>query len=142
MDFYTLLGMGIGVLLILVVLAIFMPLAKKFRWGLDAKSLITLQPGETLIASIVVTWKHKAFYLSRHSIPQGTLDITDQRLVFTGTSGKKADFELKKEDIAEVRNAGLFLDVRTKDRESYLIGSSWKKELKGYLAQMGLPLQK
>ncbi len=141
MDMYFFLGMGIAVIFVLIVLAICIPLAKKFRWGLDAKSLITLQPGETLIASMVVSWKHKAFYLSRHSIPQGTLDITNQRIVFTATTGTKVNFELKKDDIMVVRSAGLFMDIRTKDRESYLVGTSWKKELKGYLEQMGVPMQ-
>lgn len=95
-----------------------------------------------MITSMIVSWKHKAFYLSRYSIPMGTWDITDQRLVFTATSGKRVNSELEKDDITDVRSAGLFVDVRTKNRKSYLLGTSWKKELKCYLEQMGLPVGK
>ena len=114
----------------------------KNKVGLNVSSQITLRPEETLITSMIVSWKHKAFYASRHSIPMGTLDITNQRLVFTATSGTRVNFELEKADITDVRSAGLFMDVRTKDRKSYLLGTSWKKELKGYLEQMGVPVEK
>lgn len=134
--------MLIGIIVAILILAIGIPLSLKHKVGLNVKSQITLRPEETLITSMVVSWKHKAFYLSRHSIPMGTLDITNQRLVFTATSGTKVNFELAKDDITDVRSAGLFLDIRTKDRESYLLGTSWKKELKGYLRQMGLPVEK
>lgn len=130
-------------LIMIIVLFVFMiKYTFKHKVGLDVASAITLRPDETRITSMVVSWKHKTVYLSRHSIPQGTLDITNQRLVFTATTGPKVNFELEKADIAEVRSAGLFMDVRTKNRESYLIGTSWKKEFKGYLEQMGLPVEK
>lgn len=113
----------------------------KNKVGLNVASAITLRPGETRITSLIVSWKHKAFYVSRHSIPQGTLDITDQRIVFTATSGTKVNFEVEKDDISSVRSAGLFMDIRTKSGDSYLVGTSWKKELKGYLQQMGVPVE-
>ena len=33
------------------------------------------------------------------------------------------------------------MDIRTKSGDSYLVGTSWKKELKGYLQQMGVPVE-
>lgn len=94
-----------------------------------------------MITSMIVSWKHKKFDASRYSIPMGTLDITDQRLVFTATSGTKVNFEIEKADITDVRSAGLFMDVRTKSGDSYLLGTSWKKEFKEYMEKMGVPVQ-
>ena len=138
---YMLYGMVIAVVFVLLVAAIAVPLCKKFRWGLDAESQITLRPQETLIASMVVSWKHKAFYLSKRDIPYGILDITNQRLVFTHTSGINVSFALEKADIASVSSAGLFMCVQATDGTRYLLGTSWKKEFKGYLTQMGVPVQ-
>ena len=138
---YMLYGMVIAVLFVLLVAAIAVPLCKKFRWGLDAESQITLRPEETLIASMVVSWKHKAFYLNKRDIPYGILDITNQRLVFTHTSGINVSFALEKADIASVSSAGLFMCVQATDGTRYLLGTSWKKEFKGYLTQMGVPVQ-
>ena len=138
---YMLYGMVIAVVFVLLVAAIAVPLCKKFRWGLDAESQITLRPEETLIASMVVSWKHKAFYLNKRDIPYGILDITNQRLVFTHTSGINVSFALEKADIASVSSAGLFMCVQATDGTRYLLGTSWKKEFKGYLTQMGGPVQ-
>lgn len=138
---YMLYGMVIAVVFVLLVAAIAVPLCKKFRWGLDAESQITLRPEETLIASMVVSWKHKAFYLNKRDIPYGILDITNQRLVFTHTSGINVSFALEKADIASVSSAGLFMCVQATDGTRYLLGPSWKKEFKGYLTQMGVPVQ-
>lgn len=138
---YMLYGMVIAVVFVLLVAAIAVPLCKKFRWGLDAESQITLRPEETLIASMVVSWKHKAFYLNKRDIPYGILDITNQRLVFTHTSGINVSFALEKADIASVSSAGLFMCVHATDGTRYLLGTSWKKEFKGYLTQMGVPVQ-
>ena len=138
---YMLYGMVIAVVFGLLVAAIAVPLCKKFRWGLDAESQITLRPEEKLIASMVVSWKHKAFYLNKRDIPYGILDITNQRLVFTHTSGINVSFALEKADIASVSSAGLFMCVQATDGTRYLLGTSWKKEFKGYLTQMGVPVQ-
>ena len=43
---YMLYGMVIAVVFVLLVAAIAVPLCKKFRWGLDAESQITLRPEE------------------------------------------------------------------------------------------------
>lgn len=134
--------MLIGIIAAIVIAVVMIRYVLKNQVGLNVESAITLRPGETLISSMTVTWKHKMFYMSRYSIPTGTLDITDQRLVFTPTSGTKVNFELEKDDITDVRSAGLFTDVRTRNGESYLLGTSWKKELKGYLEQMGLRVEK
>lgn len=128
-------------IVIIVLCVVMIRYTIKNKVGLNVASAITLRPGETRITSLIVSWKHKAFYVSRHSIPQGTLDITDQRIVFTATSGTKVNFEVEKDDIASVRSAGLFMDIRTKSGDSYLVGTSWKKELKGYLRQMGVPVE-
>lgn len=128
-------------IVIIVLCVVMIRYTIKNKVGLNAASAITLRPGETRITSLIVSWKHKAFYVSRHSIPQGTLDITDQRIVFTATSGTKVNFEVEKDDISSVRSAGLFMDIRTKSGDSYLVGTSWKKELKGYLRQMGVPVE-
>lgn len=128
-------------IVIIVLCVVMIRYTIKNKVGLNAASAITLRPGETRITSLIVSWKHKAFYVSRHSIPQGTLDITDQRIVFTATSGTKVNFEVEKDDISLVRSAGLFMDIRTKSGDSYLVGTSWKKELKGYLQQMGVPVE-
>ncbi|HJB40507.1 MAG TPA: hypothetical protein H9943_08950 [Candidatus Ruthenibacterium avium] len=128
-------------IVIIVLCVVMIRYTIKNKVGLNVASAITLRPGETRITSLIVSWKHKAFYVSRHSIPQGTLDITDQRIVFTATSGTKVNFEVEKDDIASVRSAGLFMDIRTKSGDSYLVGTSWKKELKGYLQQMGVPVE-
>lgn len=128
-------------IVIIVLCVVMIRYTIKNKVGLNAASAITLRPGETRITSLIVSWKHKAFYVSRHSIPQGTLDITDQRIVFTATSGTKVNFEVEKDDISSVRSAGLFMDIRTKSGDSYLVGTSWKKELKGYLQQMGVPVE-
>ena len=138
---YMLDGMVIAVVFVLLVAAIAVPLGKKFRWGLDAESQLTLRPEEKLIASMVVSWKHKAFYLNKRDIPYGILDITNQRLVFTHTSGINVSFALEKADIASVSSAGLFMCVQATDGTRYLLGTSWKKEFKGYLTQMGVPVQ-
>ena len=90
---------------------------------------------------MVVSWKHKAFYLNKRDIPYGILDITNQRLVFTHTSGINVSFALEKADIASVSSAGLFMCVQATDGTRYLLGTSWKKEFKGYLTQMGVPVQ-
>lgn len=132
----------LGIIIAIVIGVVMVRHTIKNKVGLNVSSKITLRPEEKLITSMIVSWKHKAFYLSRYSIPMGTLDITDQRLVFTATSGTKVNFELEKDDITDVRSAGLFTDIRTKNRESYLLGTSWKKELKGYLEQMGAPVEK
>lgn len=132
----------LGIIIAIVIGVVMVRHTIKNKVGLNVSSKITLRPEEKLITSMIVSWKHKAFYLSRYSIPMGTLDITDQRLVFTATSGTKVNFELEKDDITDVRSAGLFTDIRTKNRESYLLGTSWKKELKGYLEQMGAPMVK
>lgn len=128
-------------IMIIVLCVVMIRYTIKNKVGLNVASAITLRPGETRITSLIVSWKHKAFYVSRHSIPQGTLDITDQRIVFTATSGTKVNFEVEKDDISSVRSAGLFMDIRTKSGDSYLVGTSWKKELKGYLQQMGVPVE-
>ena len=128
-------------IVIIVLCVVMIRYTIKNKVGLNVASAITLRPGETRITSLIVSWKHKAFYVSRHSIPQGTLDITDQRIVFTATSGTKVNFEVEKDDISSVRSAGLFMDMRTKSGDSYLVGASWKKELKGYLQQMGVPVE-
>lgn len=128
-------------IVIIVLCVVMIRYTIKNKVGLNVASAITLRPGETRITSLIVSWKHKAFYVSRHSIPQGTLDITDQRIVFTATSGTKVNFEVEKDDISSVRSAGLFMDIRTKSGDSYLVGTSWKKELKGYLRQMGVPVE-
>ena len=128
-------------IVIIVLCVVMIRYTIKNKVGLNVASAITLRPGETRITSLIVSWKHKAFYVSRHSIPQGTLDITDQRIVFTATSGTKVNFEVEKDDIASVRSAGLFMDIRTKSGDSYLVGTSWKKELKCYLQQMGVPVE-
>lgn len=128
-------------IVIIVLCVVMIRYTIKNKVGLNVASAITLRPGETRITSLIVSWKHKAFYVSRHSIPQGTLDITDQRIVFTATSGTKVNFEVEKDDISLVRSAGLFMDIRTKSGDSYLVGTSWKKELKGYLQQMGVPVE-
>lgn len=133
--------MLIFVIVIIVLCVVMIRYTIKNKVGLNVASAITLRPGETRITSLIVSWKHKAFYVSRHSIPQGTLDITDQRIVFTATSGTKVNFEVEKDDISSVRSAGLFMDIRTKSGDSYLVGTSWKKELKGYLQQMGVPVE-
>lgn len=128
-------------IVIIVLCVVMIRYTIKNKVGLNVASAITLRPGETRITSLIVSWKHKAFYVSRHSIPQGTLDITDQRIVFTATSGTKVNFEVEKDDISSVRSAGLFMDIRTKSGDSYLVGTSWRKELKGYLQQMGVPVE-
>lgn len=128
-------------IVIIVLCVVMIRYTIKNKVGLNVASAITLRPGETRITSLIVSWKHKAFYVSRHSIPQGTLDITDQRIVFTATSGTRVNFEVEKDDISSVRSAGLFMDIRTKSGDSYLVGTSWKKELKGYLQQMGVPVE-
>lgn len=128
-------------IVIIVLCVVMIRYTIKNKVGLNVASAITLRPGETRITSLIVSWKHKAFYVSRHSIPQGTLDITDQRIVFTATSGTKVNFKVEKDDISSVRSAGLFMDIRTKSGDSYLVGTSWKKELKGYLQQMGVPVE-
>lgn len=133
--------MLIFLIVIIVLCVVMIRYTIKNKVGLNVASAITLRPGETRITSLIVSWKHKAFYVSRHSIPQGTLDITDQRIVFTATSGTKVNFEVEKDDISSVRSAGLFMDIRTKSGDSYLVGTSWKKELKGYLQQMGVPVE-
>ena len=133
--------MLIFLIVIIVLCVVMIRYTIKNKVGLNVASAITLRPGETRITSLIVSWKHKAFYVSRHSIPQGTLDITDQRIVFTATSGTKVNFEVEKDDISSVRSAGLFMDIRTKSGDSYLVGTSWRKELKGYLQQMGVPVE-
>ena len=109
-------------IVIIVLCVVMIRYTIKNKVGLNVASAITLRPGETRITSLIVSWKHKAFYVSRHSIPQGTLDITDQRIVFTATSGTKVNFEVEKDDISSVRSAGLFMDIRTKSGDSYLVG--------------------
>lgn len=133
--------MLVGIIIAIVLGVVMIKYSIKNKVGLNVASLITLRPGETLIASMIVSWKHKTFYASRHSIPQGTLDITDQRLVFTATTGTKVNFEIEKADITDVRSAGLFMDVRTKSGDSYLLGTSWKKEFKEYMGKMGVSVQ-
>ena len=128
-------------IVIIVLCVVMIRYTIKNKVGLNVASAITLRPGETRITSLIVSWKHKAYYVSRHSIPQGTLDITDQRIVFTATTRTKVNFEVEKDDISSVRSAGLFMDIRTKSGDSYLVGTSWKKELKGYLRQMGVPVE-
>lgn len=78
--------MLIGIIAAIVIAVVMIRYVLKNEVGLDVESAITLHPGETLITSITVSGKHKMFYLSRYSIPMGTLDITDQRLVFTPTT--------------------------------------------------------
>ena len=87
-------------IVIIVLCVVMIRYTIKNKVGLNVASAITLRPGETRITSLIVSWKHKAFYVSRHSIPQGTLDITDQRIVFTATSGTKVNFEVEKDDIS------------------------------------------
>lgn len=134
----TLIGIGIALVITLILFAIINPIVKNNRLGIDLQCEITLRPGETLINAMLVSWKHKSFYWSRHSIPMGTLHITDQRLVFTADTGQRVNFELEKADITGVSDAGLFTRVHTRDGKDYLLGTSWKKELKGFLKQMGV----
>ena len=131
----------VGMIASIVLGVVLVRYSVKNKVGLNVASKITLRPGETLITSMIVSWKHKTFYASQYSIPQGTLDITDQRLVFTATTGTIVNFEIEKADIADVRRAGLFVDVRTKNGDSYLLGTSWKKELKEYMGKMGVAVQ-
>lgn len=51
------------------------------------------------------------------------------------------NFEIEKADITDVRSAGLFMDVRTKDGESHLLGTSWRKDFKEYMGKMGVSVQ-
>ena len=82
---YMLYGMVIAVVFVLLVAAIAVPLCKKFRWGLDAESQITLRPEETLIAAIRVTDDHgqttwtilRAYRLDRSGNAQSLLEPPD-----------------------------------------------------------------
>lgn len=59
----------------------------------------------------------------------------------SSSGGSNVSFALEKADIASVSSAGLFMSVQATDGTRYLLGTSWKKEFKSYLSQMGVPVQ-
>lgn len=109
---------------------------------------ITLQEGEQLIGSVMVSYTHKVWFSNPRSVPLGILDITDRRVVFTENgSSTEYNFELPKEKISSVKKCGigqLYLTpmgvgICTVDGKMYRMGTSYRKDLLEYLEQMGFP---
>ncbi len=95
------LGIGFGSMFLLT----------KMGFMRKARSAILLRPGEELLGCHYASYKHKKFYASKYAIPRGVVDITDQRLVFTRTSGGQVDnVELEQSEIAGFRNGALFFN--------------------------------
>ncbi len=70
------------ILMVVAVVVLIVVLAKKGAFSAKATPQITMREGEFSILSTHVVWMQKKIYLSKHSIPHGVLDITNQRVVY------------------------------------------------------------
>lgn len=117
-------------------------LIQKDGLSTKAPSQIILREGEVLFLSTQVVWLRKKFYWNRYNVPNGILDITNQRVVYTWMSGEKREFALEKADIKEVRKAaGIRVDLLGKDGNRYSINTMPAKDTLAAFQQMGVPVQ-
>ena len=127
--------------ILIVVLVVWM--AKKGMFSTKASPQITMREGESSILAIRVVWMQKAMYLNKHRIPNGVLDITNQRVVYTRLSGDKVDFALEKADIASVVHRGkIGVKIRAKNGTDYVINIMPPTKVEEAMAQMGIPVER
>ena len=127
----------VGVVVFLVVMF------KKGAFSTKAAPQIAMREGEVSILATQVVWMQKKIYLNKYKIPNGVLDITNQRVVYTRLSGDKVDFALEKDDIASVAPRGkIGVKIRAKDGTDYDINIMPPTKVENALAQMGIPVER
>lgn len=127
--------------ILIVVLIVWM--AKKGMFSTKASPQITMREGESSLLAIRVVWMQKAMYLNKRRIPNGVLDITNQRVVYTRLSGDKVDFALEKDDIASVVHRGkIGVKIRAKNGTDYVINIMPPTKVEEAMAQMGIPVER
>lgn len=130
-------------LLIVAVVIFIIVMAKKGAFRSKTTPQITMRNGEVSILATHVVWMQKKVYLNKYRIPHGVLDITNQRVVYTRTSGDKVDFALEKADIeAAIHTAGIRVKIQAKDGMVYALNTMPVKDTLDALEQMGVPVQR
>lgn len=127
-----------------IAVAVFLVWAGK-HGGFSTKrnSLITLREGEESILATEIVWFRKSFYLHRNLIPRGTLDITNQRVVYTREHGEKGEFALEKDEIDLVKHeGGMRVSIHAKDGTVYSFNTTPAKNTLDALEKMGVPVQR
>lgn len=143
MDYLIFLIPTVLPLLMIVAVVVFLiVMAKKGAFSTKAAPQITMREGEVSILATRVVWMQKKIYLNKRSIPNGVLDITNQRVVYTRLTGDKVDFALEKSDIAGVTCRGkIGINIRAKDGTNYIINTMPAKNTIDALAQMGVHIE-
>lgn len=131
------------ILLLAAVVVFLVVMIKKGAFSTKANPHVTMQEGEASILASRVVWMRKAFYANRHNIPNGVLDITNQRVVYTRLSGEKVDFALEKDEIAKAVHRGkIGFAIQAKDGTNYVINIMPPTQLENALEQMGIPVSR
>ena len=131
------------ILMIVGVVVFLIVMIKKGGFSTKATPQIAMREGEVSILATQVVWMQKKVYLNKYSIPNGVLDITNQRVVYTRLSGDKVDFALEKSDIAAVTIRGkIGIKIRAKNGTDYVINTMPAKTTADALAQMGVPVER
>lgn len=130
------------ILLIVGVIVFLIVMAKKGAFRTKTTPRIPMRDGEVSILATNVVWMQKKIYLNKYSIPNGVLDITNQRVVYTRLTGDKVDFALEKSEIAAVSLRGkIGVTIRAKDGTDYVLNTMPSKDTLHALEQMGVPVQ-
>lgn len=133
----------IALLPFLLIVVLIVWLVKKGAFSTKAAPQITMREGEVSILATRVVWMQKKIYLNKRSIPNGVLDITNQRVVYTRLSGDKVDFALEKSEIAGVTHRGkIGVAIRAKNGTNYVINIMPPTHVENALEQMGIPVDR
>ena len=132
-------GLLVALVFLIVMCPILILLIKKGSFSTQAESQISMRPGEASILSTKVVWMQKSVYLLKSQIPNGILDITNQRAVYTRTHGPKVSFALEKADILTVApRGGVSVVIQTRDGRSITLNTVPAKNTLQAFEKMGV----
>lgn len=132
-------GLLVALIFLIVMCPILILLIKKGSFSTQAESQISMRPGEASILSTKVVWMQKSVYLLKSQIPNGILDITNQRVVYTRTHGPKVSFALEKADILTVApRGGVSVVIQTRDGRSITLNTVPAKNTLQAFEKMGV----
>lgn len=115
---------------------------KKGAFKTECDPQIAMREGEVSILATRVVWMRQSFYTNRRKIPQGVLDITNQRVVYTRLMGEKVSFALEKDQIDSVSCTGkIRVTIRAKDGAVYALNTTPAQTTLAALEKMGLPVR-
>lgn len=141
--FVYILILFLPILILIGTVVLIVVLAKKGAFSTKASPQISMRNGEVSILATKVVWMQKAMYLNKRKIPNGVLDITNQRVVYTRTSGDKVDFALEKDEVAgAILRGKIGVKIQAKDGTDYVINTMPSQKVLDALEQMGVPVKK